>query len=449
MISTTMQEHASERSSGSPNQHLSEHQRGQRSLAERIESIASVSQLIRIFGSCAVLISMSLFMLKGWSDGNDITRYLKLLTQTGLLSGAGLALTFIIKEFKGARAFFGLALVSVVANFTILGSLTYSLFPLDNSMVEYPAMMKWVVVNPATFAPVFFGALALLSAVSFFGFNVFARQIAKPLTLGFLSLSALLLIPVRSSLIATGLAALAFLGAWMLIKHLSKSDKLVFTKETKGALAILLLPGLIIVARALSFYHIDEWTMLAVSGLAFFGLRSITMEMSLLASRAVAIAKYLLGALIALLIAMLLPTWLNSYSFFVPMLTMVAFTVDQLHSNHDKGWKQVMVIASSWIIASLALLVAAIYTQFSYSIQALIVCALIVALNLRASHLFGKRAGSQIVAILAFIVATLMVFFDLIQLAQLGNWVIIGIIGVSLILGASLYERYGLNLNKA
>ena len=92
------------------------------SILDKIKRVASISEILRIIGACAVIASMSMFLLQGWSSGNDIARYFKLLTQTGLLAGAGLGLSFIIKEPKGARLFFGLALISIVSNFTILGA---------------------------------------------------------------------------------------------------------------------------------------------------------------------------------------------------------------------------------------------------------------------------------------------------------------------------------------
>ncbi|MBL4673493.1 MAG: hypothetical protein JKX81_14635 [Arenicella sp.] len=258
-----------------------------KSLFSRLEKIASLSQIVRGFGACAIIASMSLFMLQGWAEGNDITRYLKLLAQTGLLTGAGLALSFLIKEFKGARVFFGLALISVVANFTILGSLTYSMFAIDMQLVSYPESMKWEVTHGALFIPVFLGALSLLSAVAYFGFSIFSRQIAKPLSIGFLGLSALLLVPVRAPLVAVGLAAIALWGALFLIRRLSNtksvagetagnaSRALLMTQETKASLGILLLPGLIILARAVSFYNIDDATLLAFASLLFFSVRSL------------------------------------------------------------------------------------------------------------------------------------------------------------------------------
>jgi len=73
--------------------------------------------MLRVFGACAVIASLSLFLIEGWTDGNDLNRYFKLLAQTGLITGAGLFLSFVVKEVKGARVFFGVFLrVTVQAN---------------------------------------------------------------------------------------------------------------------------------------------------------------------------------------------------------------------------------------------------------------------------------------------------------------------------------------------
>ena len=124
---------------------------GTQSIFDRLKQITSVSDILRVFGACAVIASMSLFLLNGWSDGNDIQRYFKLLAQTGLLAGSGIALSFWLKENKGARLFLGLGLISVVANFTILGALTYSMVQLDGGLIDYPSIVTWKVVSASTF----------------------------------------------------------------------------------------------------------------------------------------------------------------------------------------------------------------------------------------------------------------------------------------------------------
>ena len=96
-----------------------------------LQNFASVSEALRFLGAAVLLASMSIFLLQGWNEGNDISRYLLLLSQTGLLAASGFALSYGLKETKGARIFFGLALISIPANFTILSALLYSVFQWD------------------------------------------------------------------------------------------------------------------------------------------------------------------------------------------------------------------------------------------------------------------------------------------------------------------------------
>lgn len=423
-----------------------------KTLLQRLEGIASLSQILRAFGACAIIASMSLFMLQGWAEGNDITRYLKLLAQTGLLTAAGLILSFLIKEFKGARVFFGLALISVVANFTILGSLTYSLMPMDLQIVDYPASMKWEVTSSALFLPVFLGALSLLSAVAYFSFSIFSRQIAKPLTLGLLGLSAALLVPVREPLIAVGLAGITLWGAWLLIQRLRKTGtsagKLVMTKETKASLCLLLLPGLIILTRAVRFYSIDDATILAFSGLCFLTLRNINSLVSnhSLPKRLIETSQFALGAFIAIMTTQVLPVAWNSLDILIGAVIFVGFAFEQLQSSLNNTWKTWVVNLTTLIIVPISLINALIDYELVYSLQALVVCALAFALTHSAGNSIGKAPFSHITSIIGIIAATLILLFDIVQLIQLGNWVIIGLCGAILIIGASLYERFGLKL---
>jgi len=425
----------------------------EKTLFQRLENIASLSQVIRTFGACAIIASMSLFMLQGWAEGNDITRYLKLLAQTGLLTIAGLALSFLIKEFKGARVFFGLALVSVVANFTILGSLSYSILPLDMQIVDYPESMKWEVATGALFLPVFLGAVSLLSAVAFFGFSIFSRQIAKPLTFGLLGLSSLLLIPIRSPLISVGLSAIALFAAWQLIRmllipRLGNSEELVLTPETKASLCLLLLPGIIIIARAVSFYHIDDLALLAFNGLVFVCLRAIgnLISGSGVLKRLVEISQLSVSAYIAFMATQVLPIAWNSVDVLLGASIFVVFAFVQLLGNSDRVWKTLVVNLTTIAVVPLALFNATIDYELIYSIQALFICGLALAMSIRAGAILGKIPFSRIIAIVGIVAAALITLFDLIQLIQLGNWVIIGLCGAILIIGASLYERFGLKL---
>ena len=429
------------------------------SFFQRLEKIVSLSQIVRAFGACAIIVSMSLFMLQGWAEGNDVGRYLKLLAQTGLLTGAGFLLSFLIKEFKGARVFFGLALLSVVANFTILGSLSYSLFAMDIQLVDYPASMKWEVVESAMFLPTFLGALLLLFAVTYFSFSIFARKIAKPLTLSLLGLSAVLLIPVREPLIAVGLAAAALFSAWFLIKRILvpslgisevSSNSLVLTKETKASLGLLLLPGLIVLARAVSFYSIDELTLLAFSVLVYLTLRSVSDVMNShgLFKRLCEVAQLGLSIFIATLVTLVLPQAWNHYDVFIGSLVFIAFAFEQLKSSNESSLKSLRVNITVFSLVPIMLFNAMLQYELIYSFQALLLHGLLFMLTLNATKSLNKLSISlsRIVVSVGFVIACLMVGYDIIQLASVGNWVIIGLSGAMLILVASLYERFGLKL---
>ena len=81
-------------------------------ILQSLQGFATVSEALRLLGAGVLVASMSVFLLQGWNEGNDISRYLLLLSQTGLLAVAGFAMAYGLKETKGARMFFGLALIS-------------------------------------------------------------------------------------------------------------------------------------------------------------------------------------------------------------------------------------------------------------------------------------------------------------------------------------------------
>ena len=59
------------------------------SILRSVRNFATLSEALRILGATVLLASMSVFLLQGWNEGNDISRYLLLLAQTGLLAAAG------------------------------------------------------------------------------------------------------------------------------------------------------------------------------------------------------------------------------------------------------------------------------------------------------------------------------------------------------------------------
>ena len=55
------------------------------SVAQSIRNFATLSEALRVLGAAVLVASMSVFLMQGWSEGNDIRRYLMLLSQTGFI----------------------------------------------------------------------------------------------------------------------------------------------------------------------------------------------------------------------------------------------------------------------------------------------------------------------------------------------------------------------------
>ena len=245
-------------------------------LIDSIRNVATVSEILRFMGAAVIVAAMSLFLLQGWSEGNDIRRYLMLLAQTGLLAGGGFAMSYALKEAKGARIFFGLALVSVTANFTILGAMIYSVLQLDNALTTYPGFATWQLTDIASTGLVTAGALVVLAPIALFCFLVMARQSARTLTLAFVPLNALLLLPVRESMLAGTLALAGMAFALWTVRRLTKKDSALATGEGRFALLSLFIPSGIVLFRSMYFYDVDSLMVAMLSAAIFIALRQLS-----------------------------------------------------------------------------------------------------------------------------------------------------------------------------
>lgn len=415
-------------------------------LFEKLKRIISISEIFRITGAFAVLASMSLFLLNGWSEGNDINRYLKLLAQTGLLSSAGLLLSFVLKENKGARLFLALSLISIVANFTILGALTYSMFQLDENLIQYPSIVTWEAVNPLAFWPVFAGAVVLLGLLTRFSLSIFARKIAAPLSISFLLMNALLLIPLRSSLAVSIIGTTAVALAFYAIKHFSQNKDFIMTTESKFALSLLFIPGFIIFARALSLYNVNSVLLLSMTGLVYSGLRVLIKNITnhSITFKFIEVFQYVIACIISALVADLLPYSLNNFSIALFSGVLLALTYDQTTASKSAKWHQISTGMSTFLIASSTMVITLDYANPSLQIICALTASTLFAYIAYFSPASAKSKTATSVSLLALTVTLGALLLRIIDLIQLGNWVFIGLIGGGLIIVGSLFERYGL-----
>ena len=190
----------------------------------QFDFMKNLPNLLRILGTAALLIAMYSFLVKGWQSGNDVFRYLLMLGHTGVLAAVGIASGHYLKESKGARLLLTLALVSVPANFAILGAFIFS----QTAVVDvshYPHYVAWSVDNLSTAIFTSGGALLALIPITLLGFTVLARSMSKQLSLLFLLSNAVLLLPIRDPHLV-GLMVLGLTFISILFSHRASHENI-------------------------------------------------------------------------------------------------------------------------------------------------------------------------------------------------------------------------------
>ncbi|MDH3642482.1 MAG: hypothetical protein OES38_10330 [Gammaproteobacteria bacterium] len=413
-------------------------------ILQSLQNFATVSEMLRFLGAGVLVASMSVFLMQGWNEGNDISRYLLLLSQTALLAVAGFALAYGLKETKGARVFFGLALVSVPANFTILSALLYSVLQWDGALGTYPEYATWQITDIANIGLTFGGALIVLIPVTMFCFAIMARRSATWLTAHFLLLNSLLLLPIRSSTTVGMVALLGTVYALYAIGRMIRNDGALRTPEGKFALATLFIPIGILLFRSMYFYQLDSLMIAMLSSAVFLVLRQLSSFPD--RNQRLAVVLDLVSLPIALIAASALTdafTQTVSWEFQAPIFA-VAFAAMAL----DVARRTASNLLATTAGAAVSVLTAASFI-FSVSVSTSALGALLCLLAGVTMVLVGRALNDR----LAFIAGVLTVlagaafgFSDAIDLIFHSSWVELAIFGAASIALGSLLDRHGASL---
>lgn len=225
---------------------------------------ASIAGLLRISGAVLMVLSLSAFLMQGVDAPSDLHRYLLLLGQTLLLSATGFGVGFWLKEPRGARVFFSLGLISIPANFAVLGAMIYSSTPLDGLITNYPAYASWQSASLNELLIAAAAALVVLVPMSLFCFAVMARQSKWWLSACYLLASATLLIPMRDTFSITLISSVCTVAILILLAARQKNQQRQATREEKFATALLFIPPILMLMRSAILYGIDPPLALAM-----------------------------------------------------------------------------------------------------------------------------------------------------------------------------------------
>jgi len=232
-------------------------------------------QLLRVAGASALLAAMYSFLVQGWQDGDDLLRFALLLGHGLLLCGAGLASGHWLQAPRGARLLTTLALVSVPANFAILGAFVYA--EVGDSTLRYPGIALWQLGSPGLTAAVVAVAVLLLVPVVSLGFRVLARPLSTRFAWQYLAANAVLLIPLRDpTLVAWLVLPLALLLLWNSERN---RDQHLCARTPDGVLARLLqfVPLAVLVGRCLWLYDADSFLFTTALLCLFLAARQLSL----------------------------------------------------------------------------------------------------------------------------------------------------------------------------
>lgn len=240
--------------------------------------VQKLPAVLRSLGALAVLFSLYSFLMRGWEGADDALRYLMLLGHTVLLAVLGLGSGHFLQEGKGARLLMGLSLVSVVANFAILGAF---LFAAQSSMqlYQYPDYMTWSLGSMGRALYTTAGALPVLLVVIALGFMALSRGISKRMSLLFVMTNATLLIPLRDPMLVATMGSLLAFTTLFITRHTARHY--VGSKTLEGSVVLMLqfLPLAVLMVRNMWLYSAEVMLVTTSLLMAFVLFRQLGMIM--------------------------------------------------------------------------------------------------------------------------------------------------------------------------
>lgn len=218
----------------------------------------SIPGILRFIGTIILLVSAGAFMLQSWETMSHVMRYLCFLGFSIALAGAGFLCGLRLKEDKGARTFLAVAAAIVPVHFCQLGALLYSALPgISDYTVEYPAFVHWVAPSLSIAVITTCIAAIILTAISGLAFTALARSEGKLLTISYVVLNALLLIPLRDPAVIIAFAVIQFcVVAYLELYFVRRAAAAMRTKEGLFCRLMLLSPALFMLGRNIFLYQV-------------------------------------------------------------------------------------------------------------------------------------------------------------------------------------------------
>lgn len=398
---------------------------------------ASLAGALRIIGAMIVVAAMCAHLLEGWSLWSDVSRYYALLGGTLLLALAGFATTRFLNENKGARVFVGLGLLSVAACLTTLGGLLHEWVQWHGGLSFSLRPIDWSAMHGLSVSGIAASALLVLAPVVWFAYTILARPQAGNLAGLFLLCGAVILIPIRTSFEVGLLIALVIaLPVWFCLRF-AGSEIHFKTAEGRFALASLFVPALIMVVRSLWMYQADtllHWVLCVIAFVGFHFLRASLAERTLGAFLAT-LASFAVAVQLAWLTCSLLDPYVAQV-LGLPVIGLVCAVILWL-----LGWARASHQAFYTSIAGVTLILTALVNLQIYPDWSGTCIGMFAGVLAAGIGWLERNRPLQWLGMVTIALALLPQLLLLGARIDFTHWLTLGVIGVVVIVMATLVER--------
>jgi hypothetical protein len=404
------------------------------------DKISRIGMALRYVGIAVLLAATGSFMFQRWGDMTHLTRYLSFLIFTVGVCGAGLLCGLKIGENKGARTLLGVVVTLLPVHAAQLGAIIFSqVGSATTTSGSYPSALYWSVSSLSDVLIAVGVGVATLVPMAFMAYSVLARSHAlQLLTLG-CGVSAALMIPSRDPVVVGAIMALA--SACTLIGEIRFASVLEL-RTREGAIARsvpFIAVGMLIGRQCFLYGATSLFTGLVciVGGAIAFELVPRLRISSLVTTVSEHLSVYLVGLGGFFVGDAVIQGFDLSGSALAPLVIGLpmgaAFTVMAERARESTG---VFRFASAATLFTTGV----VELMNGSGMEAGVVSLLIGIVALTVACI-SERRGMLLAGVALITLSLGRVLLEAFGTVSVSPWVILGVIGVGTIVGASYIER--------
>jgi hypothetical protein len=403
------------------------------------DKISRIGSLLRYIGVGVLIASMATFMFQRWDTMTQVSRYFTFLAFTAGVCVSGLLCGLKIGENKGARTLLGAVVTLIPIHCAQIGAFIYSRVANGVSESSYPSYFYFMAPTRTDAVFVAVGGLLALLPMAYMAYSVLARKHAKQLLLLGCGVSAALLVPTRDPLFVAGLVAVA--GALAYIGERSFGS--IVELKTREAFVARLVPFIalaMLIGRQSSLYRpttvLHGVEMALLSALLFGILPQFFKEKGLVwASENVSLITTMIAAL--LFGDAVISGFNLSGSFAAPLVVGLPLTVVYALMAHRAREAGVVFRA----ISALTLFVTGVAELLNGAHVEACLISLVIGIVGVTYACITENKGTLFAGVSLAVLSLMRVCFIAITSLSVSPWILLGVIGVGTILGASYLER--------